>query len=234
MCGRFTLAAPRADVARALAAELPEDAGELEPRWNIAPSQEVLAAAAEEDAPRALRRLAWGLVPAWSREASPAPLINARAETVASKPSFRAAFRARRCLVPMSGFYEWKRDGRERVPWYFSPADGAGLLVAAAIWERRTGEDGAVRDGLALLTTEANALMAPVHHRMPVLLDAEAREQWMDPGAGRSALEALLRPAPAALLQRWRVSRAVNRASTQGPQCVKPAPPEGLFDAPDA
>ncbi len=229
MCGRFTLTAPRAELARLLAAELPDE--ELPARYNIAPSQEV-AAAVEQDGVRCLRGLHWGLVPSWSKDRSAATrLINARSETVAEKPSFRAAFRARRCLVPMSGFFEWQREGRERLPWYFCSLSGE-PLAAAAIWERWSGPDGAPFDSVALLTTAANGVMEPVHHRMPVLLDEAGRAIWMQGAAERRQLEALLQPAPEPLLQRWRVSRAVNRASHQGPDCIQPAPPEGLFEDP--
>ena len=162
-----------------------------------------------------------------------ARMTNARSETVAEKPAFREALRQRRCLVPMSGFYEWQKDGRLRLPWHFR-RPGGGLLAAAAIWERWRGEDGAELRSLALLTTAANALMAPVHHRMPVLLDEPGRALWMDPGASTGQLEPLYAPAPEPWLERWRVSRAVNRSSFEGPACVEPAPPESLFEDPPA
>ena len=230
MCGRFTLTAPRADIARFLAAELPEGE-EPAPRWNIAPTQDVLAAVQDGPA-RRLQDLHWGLVASWAKDRSMAGrMINARAETVAAKPAFRAAFRARRCLVPMSGFYEWKREGGLKLPFHFCRS-GGGLLAAAGLWESWTDPDGLVLRSALLLTTEANDLMRPVHHRMPVLLDRAGREAWMDPAATPTGLQALLVPAAAGRLERWRVSRAVNRASFDQPSCVEPAAPEGLFEDP--
>ncbi|RMH03108.1 MAG: SOS response-associated peptidase [Planctomycetota bacterium] len=225
MCGRFALFAPRADVARFLAADLPEEE-ELRPRWNIAPTQAVPAAIGPEGA-RRIRFFHWGLIPPWARDRSfAARMINARAETVAEKPAFRAAFRARRGLVPMSGFYEWRREGRLRRPWFFRPPDG-GLLAAAALWERwRDPENGREILSLALLTTAANRVMAPIHHRMPVLLDAAGRRVWTDPEADPDHLRALLRPAPEETLAAWPVDPRVNRASWDRPDCVEPLAPE--------
>jgi putative SOS response-associated peptidase YedK len=178
MCGRFALKSMPKALAEAFGLEPPE----TEPRPDIRPGEAaaVLSREAETGRP-GFRSLAWGLVLARAGIASkPGRLINARAETLSEKPAFREAFRRRRCLVPASGFYEWRREGRKRLPFFFTPADPAAPLVLAGIREEgpeRIGRPGA----FAIITTEANAEVRPVHDRMPVILPPAAWKDWLDP-----------------------------------------------------
>jgi putative SOS response-associated peptidase YedK len=207
MCGRFLLTAPPEAVQRLFGfLELPN----LAPRYNIAPSQAVAAMIRDDAAQRRFQWMRWGLVPSWSKgERRAAPLINARSETLAEKPSFREAFARRRCVVFADGFYEWRQDGN-RQPYCIRLADAAPFAFAA-VWEPVTGaREGEPTRGCALITTQANAKMAAVHHRMPVILTPEEVEAWLDPAAARDDLEALLRPLPDAALTLTPVSKRVN------------------------
>jgi len=205
---------------------------ELAPRYNVAPTQDVVAIRGDAAGRRHLGLLYWGLVPSWAREKSiGSRLINARAETAAEKPAFRAAMRRRRCVVPVDGFYEWLRPApapgtraRPRsVPHYFRAADGS-LLGIAGLWEEWTDPaTGEVVESCTLLTTEANDDVRPIHHRMPVLLPRDAVAAWLDPAAddGRT-LSGLLAPARAGLLEVVRVGLAVNDARHDAPDCIAP------------
>ncbi|GAB4376042.1 MAG: SOS response-associated peptidase [Kiloniellaceae bacterium] len=207
MCGRFLLTAPPEALQRLFGfLELPN----LEPRYNIAPSQAVAAMLRDDQAQRHFVWMRWGLVPSWAKgERGPAPLINARAETVAEKPSFRDAFAGRRCVVFADGFYEW-RQGGNRQPYCVRLAD-ASPFAFAAIWEpvREAGEGGPA-EGCALITTEANTKMAAVHHRMPVILTPEQVGPWLDPASSPAALAALLKPLPDDAVTLTPVSKRVN------------------------
>lgn len=205
MCGRFLLTAPPEALQRLFGfLELPN----LAPRYNIAPSQAVAAMLLDAAAERHFTWLRWGLVPAWSK-GDIAPLINARSETVAEKPSFRDAFARRRAVVFADGFYEW-RQGGNRQPYCIRLTDNAPFALAA-IWEpvAEAGEAEPARS-CALLTTEANSKMAEVHHRMPVILTPEQIGPWLDPASPRDALEALLKPLPDAAVTLTPVSKRVN------------------------
>lgn len=223
MCGRYTLSSD-ADV-------LMEQFGlsglaALTPRYNIAPSQPVLAVRQRDDGGRDAKTLRWGLIPSWAKDPAVGHrLINARSETAAEKPSFRSAFRHRRCLVPADGFYEWAaRPGAGKQPWYFHAADRRPLAIAG-LWERWQQTDGETVESCSLLTTHANAVVAPVHHRMPVMLSAPDYAQWLD---GRhfdqAALQALMRPLPDRLLSAYAVSTRVNRPVNDDPDCIRPLP----------
>ena len=203
----------------------------LRPRYNLAPSQSA-AVVRVEAGERRLALLRWGLIPAWA----PDPrighrLINARAETVAQKPAFRAAFRRRRALVPVDGFYEWVRREDAREPWIVFPRD-RGLMAFAGLWERWRVPDGARLTGslaerrpgdavetFTVLTTEANAPMRPLHHRMPVILPREAFGPWLAGG------EVALGPAPDDLLAMHAVDPRVNSPRHDDPECIAPAAP---------
>ncbi len=231
MCGRFTLRAPAHDLAAAFGVDLRAN---LAPRYNIAPTQPVAvlrAGAAGAGGDKALARvlalLRWGLIPAWTRDPSiGARMINARAETLAEKPAFRAAYRARRCLVLADGFYEWRKPaegegrGAAKQPWFIHRADDAPFAFAG-LWERWTGPDGAAIESCAIVTTEANARLAPIHDRMPVIVPPEAYDLWLDCRHGASErVAALLRPAPDDALVAHRVSRYVNAPANDDPACV--------------
>lgn len=220
MCGRFVLTTP----AQALAAHFGAWAGGLllPARYNIAPTQDVVAVRVDQGQ-RQLVMLRWGLVPAWAKDlAIGNRMINARAETAAEKPSFRAAFASRRCIVPASGFYEWKREGTRKQPWYFRARDD-GPLAIAALWERWRAPDGAALESCALLTTAANALTAPIHDRMPVLLSPRDYERWLDPAiVSPRVVEAMLVPAGEDLLAAHPVSAAVGNARHDDPRNIEP------------
>lgn len=188
-------------------------------RYNIAPTQ-IVPVVRMHGAEREIALLRWGLIPFWAKDVRiAAKLINARSESVHEKPAFRAAFRQRRCLVPVSGYYEWQlRDGRKQ-PWCIRPtADGC--FAVAGIWEHWTSPEGEVRETCALLTVDANAKLAQVHDRMPVLLDESGQQQWVDPKA--QGLSALLVPAPDSAVACFPVSTRVNRAANDDPSLIAP------------
>lgn len=191
------------------------------PSFNVAPSQRLLAVRATSDGPRELVVLRWGLVPAWAKDPTiGGKLINARAETADTKPSFRQAFKARRCLIAADGFYEWEKPSRQ--PWYISPKDG-NPWGFAGLWERWRGPDEVV-ETCTILTTEANDVVAPIHDRMPVIVAPGRYTEWLDPEIhDRTALEALLRPYPSPDTAVWRVSRRVNSPRVDEASLVAPA-----------
>jgi putative SOS response-associated peptidase YedK len=221
MCGRFTLTAPARDVADLLG--LPQ-APDLAPRYNIAPTQTIAAVRSVEGLPlRELVFLRWGLVPPWAADLRlGASLLNARAETVADKPAFRAAFARRRCLVPADGFYEWRTIAGKKQPTCFRLREGRPFAFAA-LWERWQGLDGPPVESCAILTTQANDLVRPVHERMPVLVDARHHDLWLN-GRGTEALRALLRPWSAEDMTAMPVSAHVNNPRHDDVRCLA-APP---------
>lgn len=190
-------------------------------RYNVAPTQSLPVI---RGADRELVMMKWGLIPVWARDQKMgAKLNNARGETVASKPSFRSAFKRRRCLVPMAGFYEWKATPAGKVPHYFTLLNEP-QLAAAGIWEHWKAPDDQVIESFSIITTEANAIMAPVHDRMPVILPPDAIEGWLDPdNTDIEDLELLLVPYPAEEMQQWTVSTRVNNARNQGAELIEPS-----------
>ncbi|MEJ8473428.1 SOS response-associated peptidase [Roseibium algae] len=207
MCGRFTLSATPEDV-RALLEYIEQP--NFPSRYNIAPTQPV-ATVRQEHGGRHFALVRWGLVPPWVKDpASFSLLINARSETAVEKPSFRGAMRHHRCLVPASGFYEWRQTPDGKQPYFISPADG-GVMVMAGIWDTWSDPSGGDIDTGAVLTTEANQMVGRIHHRMPVILMQEDFDAWLDTGnvMARHA-RALLRPAPEGYLKSVPVSRRVN------------------------
>ncbi len=223
MCGRYTLA-ETLDALRLLLQffELPN----LTPRWNIAPTQTAPVVRLGDDGVRHLAMLRWGLVPGWAKDLSfAANAINARAESVADKPTFRDAFRRRRCLVPADGYYEWMATGKLKQPYYFTLAAG-GAMVFAGLWERRVSPAGEAVETFGFVTTDASPDVLPVHDRMPVLLDPAAWPLWLDPKTPPADLQALLKPPPAGRLVHRPVSRLVNSARVEGPELVRPSEPE--------
>jgi putative SOS response-associated peptidase YedK len=219
MCGRFTLAASP----RALQELFPLfDLADLEPRYNVAPTQPVLAVRAGADGQPELARLRWGLVPGWADDPSIGNrLINARAETAAEKPAFRTAFRRRRCLVLADGFYEWQKlDGRKQ-PYYFRMRQGEPFAFAG-LWERWE-KGGEPLETCTLLTTDANEVVRPVHDRMPVILPRTAFGEWLD-GSVQAVpeLQAILRPYPGAEMVGYPISARVNNPRNEGAMCVAP------------
>jgi putative SOS response-associated peptidase YedK len=175
------------------------------------------------DGGREFTALHWGLTPAWARD-NANPVVNARAESLAEKPTFRAALRTRRCLIPASGFYEWKVAGRAREPWLFRLRDEQPFALAG-LWETWRAPDGEILESCAVVTTAPNALMTPVHHRMPALLaEPAAWDAWLDPRINRiDTLAPLLRPFPAEAMTAIAVSPHVNNNRHDDPECLAPA-----------
>jgi putative SOS response-associated peptidase YedK len=197
--------------------------GQFDPRYNIAPSQPVLAVR-QDTATNELEGifLKWGLIPLWAKEPGIGnSLANARADTIATKPAFRSAFKKRRCLVIADGFYEWKKTNG-KTPFYFQLKD-QGPFAFAGLWERWEKSEEPV-ESCTLITTDANAVVGQVHNRMPVILDPGSFDRWLDPNEQRvDVLQALLVPLPDDSLTTYPVSKLVNNPKNQGPQCIEPA-----------
>jgi putative SOS response-associated peptidase YedK len=190
------------------------------PRFNIAPSQPVAVVRLSEGG-RELTPLRWGLITSWAKDAKFAP-INARAETAADKPTFRAAMSKRRCLVPADGFYEWLRQGKAKQPFCFRLLDDKPFAFAG-VWDRWEGPSGPV-ETCCILTTEANELVRPAHDRMPVMLERTCFEQWLDPAKqDAEALAWMLRPYRAEVMRAYPVSPLVNSPKNDGARCLEPA-----------
>ena len=220
MCGRYTLSSP-SDLLRDLF-EL-EEAVELGDRYNIAPSQEAAVGTDDGDGPR-LTLMRWGLVPFWAKDPGIGHrMINARSETVREKPSFRTAFRRRRCLVAATGFYEWqKTDGRKQ-PWFFG-LEGGGPFAMAGLWDRWDKGDTPL-ESFTILTTEPNELVAQAHHRMPVILERGSYGAWLDTSLeDTDQLVPLLAPFNAGEMKGYPVSTFVNSPANDSPLCVEPLP----------
>jgi putative SOS response-associated peptidase YedK len=229
VCGRFALTTSSGELLLHFGLSR---AFESVPRYNVAPGQPILAVRRRgANGPLDVTHLRWGLVPGWAKDpAIGARLINARAETVAEKPSFRTAFLRRRCLVPMSAFYEWRKTGpRGGEPWAFRRADD-GPFAVAGVWEAWQGPDGSELESCALLTTAPNDLVAPVHDRMPVILAPDAYEPWLDAETRPAALTALLVPFPARALRAHRVSPRVGDARVDEPGLLAPLPHDGTLE----
>lgn len=220
MCGRFTLHhTPEMLAAIFGLPGMPS----VVPRYNIAPSQPVLIVRQQPDGRRELTHVNWGLIPSWSKDpAIGQGLINARSETVAEKPSFRAAFRHRRCIVPASGYYEWQAGGPGRKqPWYITAATGEPLSMAG-LWETWQSPDGSVIETCAIITTTANRLTAAIHGRMPVLLPDGALAAWLDRNTPPAGLVGLLEPCAEAALTAYPVATLVNAPVHDSPACIEP------------
>ena len=240
MCGRMTLTKSGSEIAdyfsEAMQALVSQGGGlpgtsaveemngrPLRPRFNLAPSQDVLTVieaplGSEFAAEFAWKR--WGLVPSWAKDLSVgARLFNARSETVDVKPSFRAAFKRRRCLVVADGFYEWTPKNRDHQPFHFQTTEGSPMAFAG-LYEEWRGEGGEVVESCTVLTTEANQDLEGVHHRMPVILGAVDYSTWLDRGAERDVLMKLIRPRPAGFLHRRAVGRQVNNPRIDDVSCL--------------
>ncbi|MCC7264656.1 MAG: SOS response-associated peptidase [Candidatus Latescibacteria bacterium] len=219
MCGRFALHHATAEVSEYFGVE--HLSIELTPRYNIAPTQPV--AVVRQRGVRRLDACKWGLVPSWAKDPKIGNrMINARAETLAEKPAFKNALKRRRCLIPASGFYEWRQEGEERFPTYIHPRDES-LLALAGLWEEWQSPEGEQLLSCTILTTGANAFMSAIHTRMPVILPPVAREAWLDSATQElEPLLALLQPLAGDDLAAHTVGRQVNTAAFDAPSCIQP------------
>ena len=222
MCGRFTNSAKAKDVEKEFKVGRLNNVS-FEARYNIAPSQ-IIPAVLETDGERMVGEFRWGLVPSWAKDDSIGnKLINARAETLAEKPSFREAYRSRRCIIPASGFYEWAKKGAgAKQPFYFYVKDKE-VFGFAGLWEEWTDrETGEVLDTCTIITTEANAVLEPVHDRMPVILKPEDYDLWLDEKKKKTErLNGLLAPYPAADMDSYAVGKAVNAPTYNSPELIE-------------
>ena len=219
MCGRFALVATGEEVAEHYQlSEVPF----VVPRYNVAPTQPVAAVRLGRDGAREFTFFQWGLIPSWAKDPSiGSRMINARAETAAEKPAFRAAFKRRRCLLPATGFYEWRKTGSRKQPMYIREAD-SGLVSLAGLWEIWPSADGGELETCTILTTTPNSLMEPIHDRMPVILDPLDYDLWLSPETPANQLNHLLRPFEARRLFAYPVSTAVNKPQNDTPELIVP------------
>ena len=220
MCGRFAFYSPAEAVSRLFAAETIAD---LPPRYNIAPTQPAPTVRLDQDSVRRLNLLRWGLVPFWAKDSSIGNrMINARAETVASKPAFRQAFRKRRCLILADGFYEWQKADSGKIPWFINAPSGEPFAMAG-LWESWQADGDEPLETCTILTTEAGSSLARIHHRMPVVLGSEGVQQWLDPNMDEGQLPLLADEARRVPLEAIRVSRQVNNPENEGPDLLRAA-----------
>ncbi|HEY0319457.1 MAG TPA: SOS response-associated peptidase [Pyrinomonadaceae bacterium] len=218
MCGRF---AQRTDPKRVAKWFGVEEVPELEPRYNIAPTQEILGVSGTEDG-REMAFYKWGLIPSWAKDTSMgARLINARSETVREKPAFRQAFKHRRCIIPADGFYEWQRTDGRKQPFFFQMRDESPFGFAG-LWEQWKGEEDQVINSCTILTTEANEVLRPVHDRMPVILHPDDYSLWLDHDVRKlEMVEDLLRPYPVEEMVGYPVSTSINSPRNQGAKLIE-------------
>jgi putative SOS response-associated peptidase YedK len=221
MCGRFAVTTPPEAMRQLFGTSnlLPN----TPPRTNIAPTDSIMAIRFDAThKQRSLDLLRWGLVPHWAKQTAGPPLINARAESLAERPAFRQAFEKRRCLIPADAFYEWQAGSKPKQPFAIRASDGA-MMAFAGIWENWRQPDGSWLRSCAIVTTTANAALAVLHDRMPVILDPADWPAWLgETGAAADALRPLLRPCPSDALELYRVSRAVNKVGSEGPALLAP------------
>ena len=219
MCGRFAVTLPNDAMAQLFDAAPANDLPDV-PSYNVCPTDAVHVIRSDAGV-RQLGHMRWGFIPHWYKAPNDGPLlINARAETIAEKPAFKTACRDRRAVIVASGFYEWTRDGDVRLPWYITRRNGAPLAFAA-VWQHWAPKDGEAIRTAAIVTTQANAEMSSIHHRMPVILEPDDIGMWLgEQGKGAARL---MRAAPDDALQWHRVSRAVNSNRADGPDLIEPS-----------
>mgnify|MGYP000235861797 CR=1 FL=1 len=218
MCGRFALTMPTEAMESLFEAEA-QGLPETGPRHNVCPTQEIAAVVSWEEG-RLIVPMRWGFIPRWYKSPTDGPLlINARAETIADKPAFREAARARRCLIPASGFFEWTKGESGKEPWYIHPREGEAMAMAG-VWQRWMSPEGESLVTTAIVTCAANQALSKLHHRMPVVLACEDWGLWLgEEGKGAAAL---MQPAPEDALAFHRVSTAVNSMKARGPELLEP------------
>ena len=226
MCGRFA----QTPIVQAIFSRytfIGEDPAGVVPRFNIAPTQPVPVIFRDEEGDH-LHPMRWGLVPHWSKEIGTRPLFNARGETVAEKPSFRTAFKKRRCIVPATGFYEWKKEpGTKKKTPHFIHMKGETPMVFAGLWEHWNNPEGGDLNSFTIITTTPNAVMEPLHDRMPVILSEDDETAWLDPDNEAEQLHPLIKPCEDDLIEAYPVAPDVGSATHEDEDCIKPAPTQG-------
>jgi putative SOS response-associated peptidase YedK len=222
MCGRYRLSRRKQVVEEYF--DCASDEPDWAPRYNIAPTQPIPVIRQHPKEPvRQLSLMRWGLIPSWAKDSSgAASMINARSETASTKPAFRDALKSRRCLIPADGFYEWMRDGKAKQPYCFEVNDGE-LFAFAGLWDGWKSPDGTWIKTCSILTTTPNAVTATVHDRMPVILDPDGYEIWLDPGMQNvAAASELLKPIDARVMRCYPVSTRINSVANDDAECSKP------------
>ena len=230
MCGRYTLSPKPSELLTLFSLV---DTPELLPRFNIAPTQTVPvvrqrtqqepSVGTSSQSPNQLVLMRWGLVPRWAPSKGTKPLINARAETIHEKPSFKEAYQQRRCLIPASGFFEWQKNGRQKQPFYIGVEKWKPFAMAG-IWEIWQQDDGQFITSCAIITTDANTLVQDLHNRMPVIIAPKDFQVWLEGNPTSGPPKELLAPFPNEQMQAVPVSNYVNSIKNEGPRCIKPAP----------
>jgi putative SOS response-associated peptidase YedK len=222
MCGRYRLSRRKQVVEEYF--DCVSDAPDWAPRYNIAPTQPIPVIRQNPKEPvRKLSLMRWGLIPSWAKDSSAAAsMINARSETASTKSAFRDALKSRRCLIPADGFYEWARTGKAKQPYCFEVNDG-GLFAFAGLWDRWKDPSGSWVKTCSILTTTPNAVTAPVHDRMPVVLHPDGYDLWLDPGMQNvAAASDLLKPYDARVMRCYPVSTRINSVANDDAECSKP------------
>ncbi len=222
MCGRYRLSRRKQAIEEYFAIQANDI--EWNPRYNIAPTQPVLTIRQNAKEPfRELALMRWGLIPSWAKDASISPtMINARSETAPNKPAFRDALKYRRCLIPADGFYEWQRASKAKQPYCFEVGEGA-LFAFAGLWDQWKNPKGELLESCSILTTTPNSVTREVHDRMPVILDTDDYDLWLDPGLRNTvALSELLKPFDGSQMRRFPVSGWVNTVQNDDEKCSSP------------
>ena len=219
MCGRLAITLPPDSVAHLFDATFLASTN-MEPRYNVCPTQDIMVCRSGEDG-REIVSLRWGFIPRWYKKPNDGPLlINARAETIAEKPAFKSSARTRRCLIPATGFYEWKKaDDGGKDPFYIFPTQDEAFAFAG-VWRDWTSPEGETLSTAAIVTCEANEDVASIHHRMPVVIAPDDFGLWLGEEGKGAAL--LMKPAPKGTLSNYRVSRAVNSSRVESPDLIDP------------
>ena len=231
MCGRYSITSPLKALKDLF--RLEEPSLEFSPNYNIPPTRAV-PIVRELDGHRRLGFVRWGLVPSWSKQIGDKPLINARAETIADKPSFRAPFRRRRCLFPADGFYEWQAQQQgPKQPFNIVLAHG-GPFAMAGIWDDWMGADGSEMESAAIVTTAANKILKPIHHRMPLIVPPEHFDTWLSRFSDLADIHQLMRPADEEILRAYPISRRVNATANDDPSLWQEATGTEDAEPPDA
>ena len=219
MCGRFVFYSDP----QFMREQYGFDEGRIEfrPRYNIAPTQQVVTIT--NDGTRRVELMRWGLVPFWAKELKVGyRMINAVGETLATKPAFRAAFKKRRCLILADGFFEWRKDGKLKIPTYIY-LKSREPFAFAGLWETWKSPEGETVKSCTIVTTKPNEFMEPIHNRMPIILSSETEPLWIDPlSENPDILQPLLQPSPAEQMESYQVSSYVNSPRNEGPECIKP------------